>query len=223
MDSSPRKAWNKMPRGWNWERFRVVKAGNGQIALHSRTHNRFVRMNGKGGVDVSPARSWKKLPSGWQWERFTVVNAGNGQIALHNKAHNRFLRMNKSGRIDATPRRAASKLPRSWTWERFTVVRYKCRRVKKKIIRRPRRRPRRIRRRCCPKGSLLPGCTVALHNKAQKRFVSMNSKANTIASSRKSWYNMPKGWTWEWFTVVDAGNGQIALHSKAHNRFVRMN
>jgi hypothetical protein len=34
---------------------------------------------------------------------------------------------------------------------------------------------------------------------------------------------MPKRWTLEWFTVVNAGNGEIALHSKPHNRFVRMN
>ena len=30
---------------------------------------------------------------------------------------------------------------------------------------------------------------------------------------------MPWGWSWERFTVVDAGNGQIALHSAYHNRF----
>ena len=33
----------------------------------------------------------------------------------------------------------------------------------------------------------------------------------------------PKEWTWERFTVVDAGNGEIALHNTWHNRFVRMN
>merc|ERR1719316_1397057 len=73
MDASPRKAWNKMPRRWNWERFRIVKAGNGQVALHSRVHNRFVRMNNMGGMDVSPKFSWRKLPRGWKWERFTVA------------------------------------------------------------------------------------------------------------------------------------------------------
>ena len=35
--------------------------------------------------------------------------------------------------------------------------------------------------------------------------------------------DIPDGWTWERFTVVDAGNGEIALHSTIHNRFVRMN
>ena len=33
---------------------------------------------------------------------------------------------------------------------------------------------------------------------------------------------MPKEWTWERFTVVDAGsNGDVALHNFYHNGFAR--
>ena len=28
-----------------WEKFKVVDAGNGQVALHSAAHNRFARIN----------------------------------------------------------------------------------------------------------------------------------------------------------------------------------
>ena len=58
---------------WPAERFTVVDAGNEQIALHNRLHNRFVRLIGdsvdaKGGVkDVD------QLPARWDCERFTVV------------------------------------------------------------------------------------------------------------------------------------------------------
>ena len=31
---------------------------------------------------------------------------------------------------------------------------------------------------------------------------------------------LPRGWYWERFVVVDAGNGEIALHNSAHNRFL---
>merc|ERR1719409_2066492 len=175
-------------------------------------------------MDVSPIWSWKRLPRGWKWERFTVVNAGNGQIALHNKVHNRFIRMRNNGRMDASARRAASQLPRGWTWERLTVVRYGCRRVRK---RRPRPRPRRPRRKRPVRrirwrpGRLLPGC-VALHNKVHNRFVRMNNKRDMDVSPRKAWNRMPRGWNWERFRIVKAGNGQIALHSRVHNRFIRM-
>lgn len=95
------------------------------------------------------------------------------------------------------------------------------RRPRRKV--RPRRRRRRTASRCCPKGRLLPGCTVALHSRVHNRFVRLNSAAGMDMSPRRAWYKMPKTWRWEWFKVVNAGNGQIALHSKAHNRFARMN
>ena len=43
-----------------------------------------------------------------------------------------------------------------------------------------------------------------------------------LVASLCSWMESEE-WTWERFTVVDAGNGEIALHNTFHNRFVRMN
>ena len=45
MDGSDTKDADQLPDDWNWERFRVVDAGDGQIALHNSIDNRFVRMN----------------------------------------------------------------------------------------------------------------------------------------------------------------------------------
>jgi hypothetical protein len=148
--SARRLSW-KIPRTWTWEWFTVVNAGNGQIALHSKVHNRFVRMNNRGGVDGSSASFANTLSRKWTWERFTVVKAGNGQIALHNKAHNRFIRMNNKANVDSSPKRSRKYLPKSWTRERFTIVqRGRCKR-KRKIPRR-KKIPRRRKIRRCPRG-----------------------------------------------------------------------
>jgi hypothetical protein len=122
MDTSSPKNANDLPKGWTWERFTVVDAGNGQVALHNKVHNRFARMNRHANMDRSSPRNANALPRGWSWERFTLVNAGNGEIALHNRAHNRFIRMRNNADMDASSRRNVNQLPRGWTWERFKVV-----------------------------------------------------------------------------------------------------
>lgn len=214
---SPRLAWNKMPKTWRWEYFKVVNAGNGQIALHCKAHNRFVRMNNIGGVDASRASFAHTLPRGWKWERFTVVNAGGGNIALHNRAHNRFVRMGNKLKMDVSPPRSARSLPKGWKWERFRIVqRGAC---KNKAIAGAGRRRRA--RKGAP-GKMLPGWCVALHSKTHGRFARMNFIGDMDTSGRKAWNRLPRTWTWERFKVVKAGNGQVALHSRAHNRFVRM-
>ena len=40
------KAANELPRGWDGERFTIVDAGGGLIALHSKNNNRFIKMDG---------------------------------------------------------------------------------------------------------------------------------------------------------------------------------
>lgn len=212
-----------MPKRWTLEWFTVANAGNGQIALHSKPHNRFVRMNNGGFMDASSPSFVNKLPRGWSWERFTVVNAGNGQIALHNKQQNRFVRMNSAPKMDVSARKTAKKLPKNWAWERFLVVQGGvCK--KKGSGRRGRRgkrgRGRIIRRKVIHR--LKPGCTIALHNKLHNRFMRMNSLMDMDTSSLKAANKMPKSWTWERFEVVKAGNGEIALYSKAQKRFVKM-
>jgi len=144
MDTSAPKAANKMPKSWTWERFTVVKAGNGEVALYSKAQKRFAKMTNTGRMMASPFAAMNKLPRNWKWERFSVVSAGNGQIALFNNVHKRFIRMTNKANMDASSRRAKKRLPAGWTWERFTVVRFACRKVKPGAsVRRRRTRRRR--------------------------------------------------------------------------------
>ena len=68
----------RLPRGWRWERFKVVNLGRGEIALYSTTHRRFVtmisrRLDGRLFLSTANKRTSATLPGGWRWERFKVV------------------------------------------------------------------------------------------------------------------------------------------------------
>eukprot|EP00439_Symbiodinium_sp_Y106_P072900 s810_g13.t1 len=194
MDASgPR---DDFPFEWTWERFTVVDAGNGEIALHNTWHNRFVRMN-TDGMDASAVKAASDLPAGWSWERFTVVYGGNGTIALHSRIHNRFVEVSDLGVAFRSITKDASDLPAAMIFARFRVLQVKP--------------------------FLEPGSVVGLHCARWNRFLRMNDQADMDFSAHKAADQMPWDWSWERFTVVDAGNGQIALHSAYHNRFVRMN
>jgi hypothetical protein len=113
------------PTGRTCERFTVVNAGDGKIALHSTRNNRFVRITHDHKVDgLGGERDADKLPPAEQWgsERFTAVDAGDGTIALHGTCTNLFMRRRGggSGVLDtATYQRDADKLPAGWPSERF--------------------------------------------------------------------------------------------------------
>ena len=67
-----KRSVDQLPAKWDSERFTIVDAGNGSIALHSKSHNRFMRMVGckidaHGGV-----RDVDSLPNVWESERFVV-------------------------------------------------------------------------------------------------------------------------------------------------------
>ncbi|CAE7244814.1 unnamed protein product, partial [Symbiodinium microadriaticum] len=111
---------NALPDGWTWERFKVVEAGFGQVALHSSIHNRFVRM-WHGDMDRSSNKDAGALPDSWWAERFTVVDCGGGKVAFHNARFNRFVRMNH-GDMDRSATKAGDALPSGWTWECFTPI-----------------------------------------------------------------------------------------------------
>ena len=114
---------HQLPPDWAWERFLVVDAGNGQIALHNRSHNRFLRGTDTGDVDGSSPCDAFALPREWAWERWSVVDAGNGQIALYNRALGKFLRIKDNIDADLGSPCGEFNLPRDWAWERFTVTR----------------------------------------------------------------------------------------------------
>ncbi|CAE7627339.1 unnamed protein product [Symbiodinium sp. CCMP2592] len=178
-----------IPDHWTWERFTVVDAGNGEIALHCAIHNRFVGVGG-----VSPKRNVHELPHDWGSERFTVVEAGNGAVGFYNRAHNRFLQMTAHGAGHSDHPPNPGKLPSDWTWQHFRVV---------------------------PAEKLLvPGSTIALHSQIQNHYVTMHGGSLERSPERTAEEVPPDWWTWQRFTVVDAGHRQIALHNSIHNRFV---
>ena len=82
--------------GRSCERFTVVDAGGGLIALYNVKHRRFVRMH-SGQVDGGGGQV-DSLPAQWDSERFRVVDAGNGKIAMYSGTESRFLRADSKHR-----------------------------------------------------------------------------------------------------------------------------
>ncbi|OLQ02935.1 hypothetical protein AK812_SmicGene14167 [Symbiodinium microadriaticum] len=74
MIRSPQKNWDQLPPpvGWGSEKFTVVDAGGGKVALHHAEHNRFwdagfVSMCNHGDGCISPHKAPDHLPGGWTW------------------------------------------------------------------------------------------------------------------------------------------------------------
>jgi len=70
MDASPVVNDGVLPAAWEYERYDVVDAGNGEIALRSVFWAKYVRMNNPSSMDTS-VKVWS-LPCNWEWERFRV-------------------------------------------------------------------------------------------------------------------------------------------------------
>ncbi|KAJ1433646.1 hypothetical protein B484DRAFT_447169 [Ochromonadaceae sp. CCMP2298] len=105
-----------------WERFEVVDAGNGQIALHHTLSNRFLRLFGE-DVDGFGGVQGNTLPAGWEFERFTVVPVANGTVALHNARNNKFIRMVDGCCVDAKGGlKNTDELPAEWRSEQWEVI-----------------------------------------------------------------------------------------------------
>ncbi|CAE7344359.1 unnamed protein product [Symbiodinium natans] len=114
---------------WIWERWTVIDAGNGEIALHHQRSNRFLGINEHGLYGHVAAashfhHSWvhhrfrvDALPDGWthQQFRFQII-----VVALFNHAHHRWLRMHHWDLDRSSPH--GLNFPAGWLWERFLVV-----------------------------------------------------------------------------------------------------
>lgn len=112
-----------------WERFLIVDAGAGSVALFNREHNLFVQMRDGGTLGVLDDPSVHpsiSLDSGRTWERFRIVDAGNGKFAFHNDAHNRFIGVYGCSVGAQSGPRDFDKLPSEYEWpsERFEIVPY---------------------------------------------------------------------------------------------------
>ncbi|CAE7248694.1 unnamed protein product [Symbiodinium sp. KB8] len=128
LDSSP--SGPSLPDTWTLERFRVVDAGNGMVALHSHAYNKYLLMDDP-HFDIrcsapSPTGS-SELPHGWGWEAFVPVpmafHADHLEIALWHPAHHRAVRMNHHI-VDASQPVALQDLAMNTAlpWEKFRVV-----------------------------------------------------------------------------------------------------
>ena len=63
-----------LPDDWDSERFTLIDAGDGLVALHSRSHNRFLRLDGQLSVNAKGGlRDKNSLPDCWESERFRVL------------------------------------------------------------------------------------------------------------------------------------------------------
>ena len=88
--------WNQLDYNWQYERFRVVDAGDDLVAFHNARLNRFVRLHHRGALDMAEAKSYYHLPGSWRAERFRVVDVGGGRVAINCVHHRRFVQMTSS-------------------------------------------------------------------------------------------------------------------------------
>lgn len=194
VDSGP----SDLPYWRAFERFSVVDAGNGLVALHNARNNRFMKMS-HGDMTASPIKPANRLPaSGWYSEYFQIVDAGDGMVGLHNPYFNRFVQMHSNGHVQATGGRNARDLKhnKGWTFERFYMVPVK--------------------------NYLQPGAWVGLFNPTAKRFLQMHGSGIGCSGQFHFFAVLQDGHTYERFRVVDAGNGMVALHNHVFNRYVSM-
>jgi hypothetical protein len=94
-----------------WERFLVVDAGNGNIALRAQANNQYVCAENGGNSALIANRTAVGL-----WESFAEVNAGNGKVALRALVNSRYVCAENAGANPLIANRTAI-----GGWESFTV------------------------------------------------------------------------------------------------------
>ena len=214
MDAS--EAANTLPNGWTWERFKVIDAGEGDIALHSVHHNRFIMMNDQQGFQASLLFDEFSLPIGHLWERFKLVDALNGKIALHSAHFNRFMMMGQNRQILAGGILNWDALPaHNHDWERFTAIESSyvapC--------------PLLYFAKMASCKAWLVGQTVAFYSTWHSRFIQMVNQdhAQLTTSAQQGIDDLCDGCAKERFRVVDIGNGWVGLYNEQYGRYVFMN
>ncbi|CAE7272033.1 unnamed protein product [Symbiodinium pilosum] len=251
MDAAHRKHLHHLPANWNWELFRVVDAGFGQIALHSAASNRFVKMSHD--MHRSPHRNWNQLPGGWGAERFTVIDAGHGRIALHNPWHNRFVSMCHHGDGCISPGKAPDHLPGGWTWSdrapqeaagtarpakihggaQKNALNHQCSAMKplgaiydEKGINKPMAA---LEGGTAFAGPVSPSIIAGITNTAEAATLATFCGATAARwghdmewTPHKNWDHLPTGWTSTFFRVHFAGDAKIGLHNPRENKWIRL-
>ena len=112
-----------LPHHWTYEQFTVVDAGNGQVALHSVAHNRFLIMTDGGIMKGSSSADASEFKASMIWEKFAVipVDPASNIFALHSTVHNRLLLQAHHGTVQGKIASVEQIMP-NWYWEQFKVV-----------------------------------------------------------------------------------------------------
>ena len=85
---------NQLPKEWEWERFKIIDAGNDEIALYNVNLKRFILMNQNNEMKASESTDENKELT--DYEKFKIINQGNREIGLYSKINNRYLKLNIS-------------------------------------------------------------------------------------------------------------------------------
>ncbi|CAE7151474.1 unnamed protein product, partial [Symbiodinium necroappetens] len=71
-----------------------------------------------------------------------------------------------------------------------------------------------------------PGTMVALYSKKHRRYIRASNRrrgrGDLKSTGKMNARDLKKTWSRVYFTVVDAGNGEVAFHNPKFNRFIRM-
>lgn len=179
---------------WIWERFTVIDAGNGEIALHHQRSNSFLGVNAHGIYAIYAPAS--QLPAGWLDQRFEVVTISSGYFGLFNRHSKNFLSIGP-GHGTYLFHSPTKFLPPGHTHQQFRAH--------------------------LVEPLLKPGTIVALYNNIHQRYLKMNHhdmEVGPVYPHDPTHFHHT--WHAEQFVVVDAGNGEIALFSWLFKRFVMM-
>eukprot|EP00928_Gymnodinium_smaydae_P024609 TRINITY_DN19869_c0_g2_i2.p1 TRINITY_DN19869_c0_g2~~TRINITY_DN19869_c0_g2_i2.p1 ORF type:complete len:4265 (-),score=633.29 TRINITY_DN19869_c0_g2_i2:6-12800(-) len=125
--TSPRDPLARWQADANMDQFKVIDAGNGEIALWNARERRFVRVNQDraGKVDKSFESKYAELLKVPDLEKYKVINLEAGFVALWNPSTKRFLQMGSRDYAMASHEKADGILPNEANWmpySKFKVV-----------------------------------------------------------------------------------------------------
>ncbi|CAE7703906.1 unnamed protein product, partial [Symbiodinium necroappetens] len=178
------------------ERWTVVDAGDGEIALHNEQTGRFLMINdhhiwGHPAAASHFHRSWVNC-------RFTVVPSPvSGWFGLYNKLVSRFVSVGDHHGTYVSPKIQPKDFPAGWAHQQFKFT-----------VATP---------------YLKPGTKVGLYSHHGTWLRMHNNFMDTVhypALTPANFHAHTATHTWETFEVVDAGSGEIALWSQKWARFV---
>jgi hypothetical protein len=237
-------AASALPASWKWERFRVIDAGNGRVALYNHEFKRFVRLSSTYDVDSTASADPYGLPATWNQERFEVKVQPDGRVALYQAHLGRYVSMKSDHDFEGatTPMgfdvgvlTAPSLVPGSvvalfhQTEKCFvrihgTTGRADCGGHKGTPAELPADWT-------WERFHVVDGGAgrVALYNATTKSFLRMTSgsppagvEASEIDSSERATAELPATWGWERFTVEERGLGVVALSNHAPKRYLSL-